>query len=82
MSLDRRIQLLLDEERYRTVAAAARERGTSLAAVIRRAIDRGSPRPDLRRARALAVLMAAEPVAMPDPDGLRAELDEARSRHA
>jgi hypothetical protein len=82
MSLDRRLQLLLDEDRYRKVAAVAQERGTSVASVIREAIDRGVPTPDLRRARALAVVLAAEPVAMPDLDGLRAELDEARSRHA
>jgi hypothetical protein len=82
MPLDRRLQLRLDEDRYRTVAAVARRRGTSLAAVVREAIDRGLPSPHGSRARALAVLLAAEPVAAPDPDRLRAELDEARGRHA
>jgi len=77
--LDRRLQILIDEERYRRVAAAAKERRVPIAVVIRDAIDAALPA-DLARKRAAArALLAAEPVAMPDLEELKAELDELRS---
>ena len=47
MSLDRRLQLLLDEERYARIAGIAQHEQRSVASVIREAIDRhvGVPRP-------------------------------------
>lgn len=80
MSLDRRLQLLLDEERYQRVATLAGQRGTSVASVIREAIDRGLPKADQQRLRASRLLLEAAPVPVPDPAGLRAELDEVRGR--
>ncbi len=80
MALDRRLQLLLDEERYRRVAGLAQQRGTSVAAVIREAIDRGLPSPDRRRAAAVRAVLNADPVPVPDVPELVAELDELRSR--
>ncbi len=76
---DRRLQILLDEQRYRRVAARARERKTSVAAVIREAIDVALPA-DLAKKRAAAKrILTAEPTALPDWDELKAELDEARA---
>lgn len=76
---DRRLQILLDEQRYRRVAARARERKTSVAAVIREAIDVALPA-DLAKKRAAAKrILAAEPIPLPDWDELKAELDEARA---
>jgi len=53
--LTHRLQLLLDDERYERVHTLARQRGTSVAAVIREALDRGLPA-------ALAVLAEASAV--------------------
>lgn len=79
--LTRRLQILLDEERYRRVAAAARARGTSVATVIREAIDRGLPAEDDVRAAALERILLADPAALPDdPADLAAELHELRGR--
>lgn len=80
MSLDRRLQLLLDEERYQRVASLAGQRGTSVASVIREAIDRGLPKPDQERARAGQALLDAPAMDVPDVPALLAELDELRGR--
>ena len=82
MPLDRRLQLLLDEDRFRKVSALAQQRGTSVAAVIREAIDRGLRSPDDRRAAAAARILDAEPVAVPDVPDLLDEIDALRSRRA
>lgn len=82
MSFDRRLQLLLDEERYRRVAELAGQRGSSVAAVIREAIDRGLPNPDDRRKAAARRLLDSEPVDVPDVPELLTELAELRSRRA
>ena len=79
MSLNRRLQILLDEQRYQRIAAEAQARGVSVARVIRDAIDRGlGPSAD-RRADALRQILTAEPMAVPaEPAGLRAELEDIR----
>jgi Ribbon-helix-helix protein, copG family len=76
-----RFQILLDDERYERVTSLARDRKVSVATVIREAIDRGLPAPPGRRARAARRILAAEPMSVPGPAELRAELDEARGRH-
>ena len=78
--LERRVHLLLDEPRYRRVAALARARGVSVAAVIREAIDRGLPAVDEpRRRQAAAVLLSAPGMPVPaDPADLVAELEDMR----
>jgi hypothetical protein len=77
---ERRLQILIDEPRYRRLAAAARERRQSVSAVIRDAIDFALPA-DLARKRAAAnAILAAEPMPVPDTiEELKAELDELRS---
>ncbi|GAC1326290.1 MAG: antitoxin VapB7 [Mycobacteriales bacterium] len=80
--MDRRLQLLLDEERYRRVSSLARERGTSVAAVIREAIDRGLPSPDRRRAAAGRRVLDAEPMRVAAVAELVAELAQLRSRRS
>lgn len=77
--LNRRLQILLDDERYERVQALARQRGTSVATVIREAIDRGLPAARQRRSAAARRILAAEPM---DVAGLLSELDEMRGRHA
>lgn len=77
--LTHRLQLLLDDERYERVHALARQRGTSVATVIREAIDRGLPATERRRSAAARRILAAEPMPVAD---LLAELDDLRGRHA
>jgi hypothetical protein len=78
MSMTRRLQILMDEERYRRVAALAQSRRVSVATVIRDAIDRGLPRADDERVAAGRRFLAAEPIDVPPTvEDLRAEIAEA-----
>lgn len=78
--LEKRLQILLDDARYRKISKRAERKGVSVAAVIREAIDRlPSPTDDQRRA--IAEILAAEPMEVPDdPADLRRELDEAHDQ--
>ena len=79
-NVERRVQLLLYEPRYRKVAGEAERRRVSVASVIREAIDRLPVDIDLRRT-AIAEILAAEPMSLPtDPSELRRELDAAHER--
>jgi predicted DNA-binding protein len=82
MTMDRRLQLRLDDERYRKVSASAQQRGTSVAAVIREAIDRGLRSPDDRRAAAGRRVLDAKPMPVPDVAELLMEFDAVRGRRA
>jgi hypothetical protein len=77
----RRLQILLDEARYRRVAARARKEKTSVAAIIREAIDVALPDdPDRKRAAGRA-LLAAHPIPVPETlDELKAEVAAAHVR--
>lgn len=79
MPLDRRLQILLDEPRYRRLEAAARARKTSVATIVREAIDVALPA-DLERKRdAARRILEAEPMSVPDTvEELKAELEEIR----
>ncbi len=80
MSLQHRLQILLDDERHERISAIARERGVSVATVAREAIDRGLVGPEARRRAAARRLMDAPDMPVPEPAELRAELDELRAR--
>jgi predicted DNA-binding protein len=80
MSLDRRLQLLLDEERYARIAGIAQREQRSVASVIREAIDRHVGVTPDRRIRALESIRAASLMEVPDPVGLREELSDLRGR--
>jgi hypothetical protein len=82
MSLDHRLQILIDDERHRRISAAARERGVSVATVVREAIDRGLAGPDGRRHAAGQRLLDAPDMTVPEPAALRDELDALRGRRA
>jgi predicted DNA-binding protein len=75
-----RLQILLDDRRHERLAAAARERGVSVATVVREAIDRGLPDAESRRQAAARALLEAPDMAVPDAAGLREELDALRGR--
>jgi hypothetical protein len=80
MSLARRFQILLDDARYERLAAAARERNLSVAAVIRDAIDLAVPADLARKREAVDDILMAEPIPAPDVSELKREAAAGRSR--
>ena len=78
--MQRRLQVLLDEDRHQRLEALAAERGVSVASVVRDAIDRGLAAPDARRRAAAAAILAAPAGPTPDPEALVEELRELRGR--
>lgn len=82
MPLEHRLQILLDDERHSRITAAARERGVSVAVVVREAIDRGLAVPARRRRAAARRLLAAPDMSVPKPAELKKELESLRGRRA
>lgn len=76
---NRRLQLLLDGERYERLARRARERNVSVSAAIREAIDLAYPSDAGTRRNAAELILAAAPMSVPGPDDLGTELDELRA---
>lgn len=77
--LTRRLQILLDEDRYARVSAEAERRGQPVAVIVREAIDAALPSDQERRRAALLAFLDAEPMEVPeDPADLKAELDAIR----
>lgn len=80
LMFDRRLQILIDEGRYRRLAAAADGRRVSVARVVRDAIDAALPVDIERKREAWEAILAAEPIPVPARvEELKAELDEIRS---
>ena len=77
--MERRVHILLDDARHRRVEAAARKRKTSVAAVIRDALDHSlAVEPEGKR-RAAAELLAADPAPVPESvEELKSELRAGR----
>ncbi len=80
MPLERRLQILLDDERHRRITSLARERGVSVATIVREAIDRGLASPGDRRKSAGRRLLDAPDMPVPKPRELKAELEDLRAR--
>lgn len=78
--LTERLQILLDGDRRRRLEDEASARGTSVAALIREAIDLVYPSTADERRAAAAHVLGADPMDVPDSADLRVELDEARDR--
>jgi len=80
--LTHRLQILLDEGRYRRIAREATRRRSSVAAVIRDAIDQSLGEPsDAQRIENVRAILAAAEMPVPDsPEDLRRELDDAHAR--
>jgi len=80
--MSHRLQILIDEDRYQRVAAIAAQRRTSVASVIREAIDRGLGDPDASRGAAIRDILDAAPMDVPaDVAELVSELEGVRGRH-
>lgn len=82
MPLEHRLQILIDDERHSRITAAARERGVSVATIVREAIDRGVVGSAGRRSAAGRRLLAASDMDVPAVAELKAELAELRARRA
>jgi hypothetical protein len=82
MPLEHRLQILLDDERHARITAAARERGVSVATIVREAIDRGVASSAGRRSAAGRRLLEAADMEVPSVAELKAELAGLRARRA
>lgn len=80
LMLTRRLQILVDDERYQALERAARDRRVSVATVVRDAIDRDLAGPGLRRAEAGRRLLDAAPMDVGPVDDLLGELEALRGR--
>ncbi len=76
---DRRLQILIDDERLGRVRRRAETTNRSVADVIREAIDVALPVDRDRRRVAAARVLAAEPSPVGEPGELRAELEAIRA---
>jgi hypothetical protein len=81
LMLSRRLQILVDEDRYRALERTARARRVSVATVVRDAIDRDLAGPQAKREAAGRRILEATPMPVPETiEELKRELDEARGR--
>jgi len=73
-TLTRRTQLLLDDDLHRRLRETAAQRGISLGALIREAIDEKLSRVHEDRAKAIDELLAADPMPVDDWPVMKREL--------
>jgi hypothetical protein len=78
---ERRLQILIDNQRFRRVSAAARQRRQSVSAVIRDAIDLALPGDADKKRDAWAAIGKAEPMPVPETvEELKAEIRAGHDR--
>lgn len=81
LMLSRRLQILLDEQRYRRLEAEATRRRVAVAVVVREALDAAYPATTAERAQAAALVLEAAAMPVPvDPRALRDEVGAHRDR--
>ncbi len=78
--LDRRLQVLIDAERWDRLEREAERRRVSVSTLVREAIDSRYPGSAEKRRAALTLLLDAEPMPVPEPQDLRRELDQLRGQ--
>lgn len=79
--LTHRLQILLDEARFRRLEAEATRRRVAVAVVVRDALDTVYPATTNERTKAARLVLEATPMPVPaDPSALRVELNTARDR--
>ena len=78
--LSRRLQILLDEARYRRIESEAKRRHVSVATIVREALDRAYPTDADTRRRAVESILAADPMPVPTVGELRKEIADAHDR--
>jgi hypothetical protein len=75
-----RLQVLIGAEQRQRLEREAADRGTSVATLVREAIDLRFPPSLPRRREAADAILDAVPMEVPDVDDLRRELDDLRGR--
>lgn len=78
--LSRRLQVLIDDERFQRLEREAARRRVPVAVLVRDAIDAAYPATSAARRRAGDRVLAAAPMEVPDVDDLVAELHALRGR--
>lgn len=78
--LDRRLQVLIDEERWSRLEREAGRRRVSVGVLVREAIDERFPSDADERRASLQAVLEAPPMDVPDPEELHEELEAIRSR--
>lgn len=78
----RRLQVLIEDGQWRRLEDLAAARGVSVASLVREAIEMALPGGEAERRAAARDVLDAPPMDVPDPDGLRDELDQLRGRRA
>ncbi|MDQ3151765.1 MAG: ribbon-helix-helix domain-containing protein [Actinomycetota bacterium] len=73
-TMTRRLQVLLDEDRYARLEKEAARRGTSVATLVREAIDAKFPGWGLTRAEAARQILDGEPLEVGDWEDLKEEI--------
>jgi hypothetical protein len=80
--LEKRLQVLLDEARWKRLSSYAAERNLSVGAVVREALVRSLPAASDERRAAARRILGAKPMSVPRPAALRRELEAVRGRRA
>ncbi len=80
--LSRRLQVLIDEDRWTRLEREADHRGVPVAVLVREAIDERFPAVAEERCAALQAVLDAEPMDVAEPSRLREELDSIRSHRS
>ncbi len=78
--LDRRLQVLIDQELWERLEREAERRRVSVSLLVREAVDERYPGSDAERRSAMARVLRAAPMDVPSPEELKRELEETRSR--
>jgi hypothetical protein len=79
-SLGRRMQILIDEERYQRLEQRATAEGRPVAALVREAIDLAFPSQDVERRQAGASFLSRAPMPVGDWDEMKREILDATGR--
>ena len=79
-TLTRRLQVLLDEERYAWLERVAQEQGTTVAALVREALDRAYPVGGLRADVAADRFLARSPVDLGSWEQAKGEIEDSLER--
>lgn len=74
--LTQRLQLLLDEDRFARLAQEAERRGSSVASLVREAIDATFPPNGPSRSAAAELLLGAEPIRIDGWNETKAEIEQ------
>jgi len=74
--LTHRMQILLDDARYQRLEHRARKQGTSIALLVREAIDVAYPAEGVSRAEAAAAFLAEPPMDLPEWPILKGEIED------